>query len=146
MKLKDFSFITSELMLVLVSVGLSIELVKWITPILNGDNFTGIIIVKAVLLIICVSGVYSVLSRLNTLLFKVVDKTNSWILNKEQKMSVLFFRIGLLLMCVGIVSLGILKYMKIDYQFARGIIGVTILGTIIVISHFLSLIFEPFVL
>jgi hypothetical protein len=49
-------------------------------------------------------------------------------------------------MCVGIVSLGILKYMKIDYQFARGIIGVTILGTIIVISHFLSLIFEPFVL
>lgn len=77
MKLKDFSFITSELMLVLVSVGLSIELVKWISPILNGDNFTGIIIVKAVLLIICVSGVYSVLSRLNTLLFKVVDKTNS---------------------------------------------------------------------
>ena len=67
MKLKDFSFITSELMLVLVSVGLSIELVKWISPILNGDNFTGIIIVKAVLLIICVSGV----------LFKVVDKTNS---------------------------------------------------------------------
>lgn len=77
MKLKDFSFITSELMFVLVSVGLSIELVKWISPILNGDNFTGIIIVKAVLLIICVSGVYSVLSRLNTLLFKVVDKTNS---------------------------------------------------------------------
>lgn len=77
MKLKDFSFITSELMLVLVSVGLSIELVKWISPILNGDNFTGIIIVKAVLLIICVSGVYSVLSRLNTLLFKAVDKTNS---------------------------------------------------------------------
>ena len=77
MKLKDFSFITSELMLVLVSVGLSIELVKWISPILNGDNFTGIIIVKAVLLIICVSGVYSVLSRLNTLLFKVIDKTNS---------------------------------------------------------------------
>jgi hypothetical protein len=63
-------------------------------------------------------------------------------------MSVLFFRIGLLLMCVGLVSLGILKYMKmkIDYQFARGIIGVTIFGTIIVISHFLSLIFEPFVL
>lgn len=77
MKFRDFSFITSELMLVLVSVGLSIELVKWISPILNGDNFTGIIIVKAVLLIICVSGVYSVLSRLNTLLFKVVDKTNS---------------------------------------------------------------------
>lgn len=77
MKLKDFSFITSELMLVLVSVGLSIELVKWISPILNGDNFTGIIIVKAVLLIICVSGVYSVLSRLNTLLFRAVDKTNS---------------------------------------------------------------------
>ena len=51
-------------------------------------------------------------------------------------------------MCVGLVSLGILKYMKmkIDYQFARGIIGVTIFGTIIVISHFLSLIFEPFVL
>ena len=70
-------FITSELMLVLVSVGLSIELVKWISPILNGDNFTGIIIVKAVLLIICVSGIYSVLSRLNTLLFKAVDKTNS---------------------------------------------------------------------
>ena len=77
MKLKDFSFITSELMLVLVSVGLSIELVKWISPILNGDNFTGIIIVKAVLLIICVSGVYSVLSILNTLLFRAVDKTNS---------------------------------------------------------------------
>ena len=77
MKFKDFSFITSELMLVLVSVGISIELVKWISPILNGDNFTGIIIVKAVLLIICVSGVYSVLSRLNTLLFKAVDKTNS---------------------------------------------------------------------
>ena len=77
MKFKNLSFITSELMLVLVSVGLSIELVKWISPILNGDNFTGIIIVKAVLLIICVSGVYSVLSRLNTLLFKVVDKTNS---------------------------------------------------------------------
>lgn len=77
MKLKDFSFITSELMLVLVSVGLSIELVKWISPILNGDNFIGIIIVKAVLLIICVSGIYSVLSRLNTLLFKAVDKTNS---------------------------------------------------------------------
>jgi len=76
MKFKNISFITSELMLVLVSVGLSIELVKWISPILNGDNFTGIIIVKAVLLIICVSGVYSVLSRLNTLLFKVVDKTN----------------------------------------------------------------------
>ena len=74
MKFKNFSFITSELMLVLVSVGLSIELVKWISPILNGDNFTGIIIVKAVLLIICVSGVYSVLSRLNTLLFKAVDK------------------------------------------------------------------------
>lgn len=73
MKLKDFSFITSELMLVLVSVGLSIELVKWISPILNGENFTGIIIVKAVLLIICVSGIYSVLSRLNTLLFKAVD-------------------------------------------------------------------------
>lgn len=77
MKFKDFSFITSELMLVLVSVGLSIELVKWISPILNGDNFTGIIIVKAGLLIICVSGIYSVLSRLNTLLFKAVDKTNS---------------------------------------------------------------------
>lgn len=77
MKLKDFSFITSELMLVLVSVGLSIELVKWISPILNGDNFIGIVIVKAVLLIICVSGVYSVLSRLNTLLFRAVDKTNS---------------------------------------------------------------------
>lgn len=77
MKFKNISFITSELMLVLVSVGLSIELVKWISPILNGDNFTGIIIVKAVLLIICVSGVYSVLSRLNTLLFKAVDKTNS---------------------------------------------------------------------
>lgn len=77
MKFRDFSFITSELMLVLVSVGLSIELVKWISPILNGDNFTGIIIVKAVLLIICVSGIYSVLSRLNTLLFKAVDKTNS---------------------------------------------------------------------
>lgn len=77
MKFKNFSFITSELMLVFVSVGLSIELVKWISPILNGDNFTGIIIVKAVLLIICVSGVYSVLSRLNTLLFKAVDKTNS---------------------------------------------------------------------
>lgn len=76
MKFKNISFITSELMLVLVSVGLSIELVKWISPILNGDNFTGIIIVKAVLLIICVSGVYSVLSRLNTLLFKLVDKTN----------------------------------------------------------------------
>ena len=77
MKFKNLSFITSELMLVLVSVGLSIELVKWISPILNGDNFIGIVIVKAVLLIICVSGVYSVLSRLNTLLFKVVDKTNS---------------------------------------------------------------------
>lgn len=77
MKLKDFSFITSKLMLVLVSVGLSIELVKWISPILNGDNFIGIVIVKAVLLIICVSGVYSVLSRLNTLLFRAVDKTNS---------------------------------------------------------------------
>lgn len=73
MKFKNISFITSELMLVLVSVGLSIELVKWISPILNGDNFTGIIIVKAVLLIICVSGIYSVLSRLNTLLFKSVD-------------------------------------------------------------------------
>lgn len=73
MKFRDFSFITSELMLVLVSVGLSIELVKWISQILNGDNFTGIIIVKAVLLIICVSGIYSVLSRLNTLLFKAVD-------------------------------------------------------------------------
>ena len=77
MKFKNLSFITSELMLVLVSVGLSIELVKWISPILNGGNFTGIIIVKAVLLIICVSGIYSVLSRLNTLLFKAVDKTNS---------------------------------------------------------------------
>ena len=77
MKFKKLSFITSELMLVLVSVGLSIELVKWISPILNGDNFIGIVIVKAVLLIICVSGVYSVLSRLNTLLFKAVDKTNS---------------------------------------------------------------------
>lgn len=77
MKFKNLSFITSELMLVLVSVGLSIELVKWISQILNGDNFIGIIIVKAVLLIICVSGVYSVLSRLNTLLFKAVDKTNS---------------------------------------------------------------------
>ena len=73
MKFRDFSFITSELMLVLVSVGLSIELVKWISPILNGDNFTGIVIVKAVLLIICVSGIYSVLSRLNTLLFKAVE-------------------------------------------------------------------------
>lgn len=73
MKFKYFSFITSELMLVLVSVGLSLELVKWISPILNGDNFTGIIIVKAVLLIICVSGIYSVLSRLNTLLFKAVE-------------------------------------------------------------------------
>lgn len=73
MKFKNISFITSELMLVLVSVGLSIELVKWISPILNGDNFTGIIIVKAVLLIICVSGIYSVLSRLNTLLFKAVE-------------------------------------------------------------------------
>lgn len=80
MKFKNFSFITSELMLVFVSVGLSIELVKWISPILNGDNFTGIIIVKAVLLIICVSGIYSVLSRLNTLLFKAVDKTNSKVL------------------------------------------------------------------
>ena len=77
MKFKNLSFITSELMLVLVSVGLSIELVKWISPILNGDNFIGIVIVKAVLLIICVSGVYSVLSRLNTLLFRAVDKTNS---------------------------------------------------------------------
>ena len=77
MKFKKLSFITSELMLVLVSVGLSIELVKWISPILNGDNFIGIVIVKAVLLIICVSGVYSVLSRLNTLLFRAVDKTNS---------------------------------------------------------------------
>lgn len=73
MKFKNISFITSELMLVLVSVGLSIELVKWISPILNGDNFTGIVIVKAVLLIICVSGIYSVLSRLNTLLFKAVE-------------------------------------------------------------------------
>ena len=73
MKFRDFSFITSELMLVLVSVGLSIEFIKWISPILNGDNFTGIIIVKAVLLIICVSGIYSVLSRLNTLLFKAVE-------------------------------------------------------------------------
>lgn len=73
MKFRDFSFITSELMLVLVSVGLSIELVKWISPILNGDNFIGIVIVKAVLLIICVSGIYSVLSRLNTLLFKAVE-------------------------------------------------------------------------
>lgn len=77
MKFKNISFITSELMLVLVSVGLSIELIKWISPILNGDNFSGIIIVKAVFLIICVSGVYSVLSRLNTLLFRAVDKTNS---------------------------------------------------------------------
>ncbi|MEY8874630.1 hypothetical protein [Haemophilus sp. SZY H52] len=77
MKFKNISFITSELMLVLVSVGLSIELVKWISPILNGDNFIGIVIVKAVFLIICVLGVYSVLSRLNTLLFKAVDKTNS---------------------------------------------------------------------
>lgn len=73
MKFKKLSFITSELMLVLVSVGLSIELVKWISPILNGDNFIGIVIVKAVLLIICVSGIYSVLSRLNTLLFKAVE-------------------------------------------------------------------------
>ena len=73
MKFKKFSFITSELMFVLVSVGLAIEIVKWISPILNGDN----VIVKAVFLIICVSGVYSVLSRLNTLLFKAVDKTNS---------------------------------------------------------------------
>lgn len=71
-----FAAITSELMLILVSVGLSIELVKWISQILNGDNFTGIIIVKAVLLIICVSGIYSVLSRLNALLFKAIDKTN----------------------------------------------------------------------
>ena len=77
MKFKNISFITSELMLVLVSVGLSIELVKWISPILNGDNFIGIVIVKAVFLIICVLGVDSVLSRLNTLLFKAVDKTNS---------------------------------------------------------------------
>lgn len=76
MKFKRISLITSELMLVLVSVGLSIELIKWISPILNGDNFSGIIIVKAVLLIICVSGIYSVLSRLNALLFKTVDKTN----------------------------------------------------------------------
>jgi hypothetical protein len=76
MKFKKISFITSELMLVLVSVGLSIELIKWISPILNGDNFSGIIIAKAVLLIICVSGIYSVLSRLNALLFKAVDKTN----------------------------------------------------------------------
>lgn len=76
MKFKKISFITSELMLVLVSVGLSIELIKWISPILNGDNFSGIIIVKAVLLIICVSGIYSFLSRLNALLFKAVDKTN----------------------------------------------------------------------
>ncbi|KYK82851.1 hypothetical protein SC936_00280 [Aggregatibacter actinomycetemcomitans serotype e str. SC936] len=75
MKFKKISFITSELMLVLVSVGLSIELIKWISPILNADNFSGII-VKAVLLIICVSGIYSVLSRLNALLFKAVDKTN----------------------------------------------------------------------
>lgn len=74
MKFKDFSFITSELMLVLVSVGLSIEFVRWIIPmLLNVDNVTGIIIVKAVLLIICVSGIYSVLSRLNTLLFKAVE-------------------------------------------------------------------------
>lgn len=71
-----FAAITSELMLILVSVGFSIELVKWISSILNGDNFTGIIIVKAVLLIICVSGIYSVLSRLNALLFKAIDKTN----------------------------------------------------------------------
>lgn len=71
-----FAAITSELMLILVSVGISIELVKWISQILNGDNFTGIIIVKAVLLIICVSGIYSVLSRLNALLFKAIDKTN----------------------------------------------------------------------
>ncbi|QEH46022.1 hypothetical protein FXN58_11160 [Aggregatibacter actinomycetemcomitans] len=75
MKFKKISFITSELMLVLVSVGLSIELIKWISPILNADNFSGII-VKAVLLIICVSGIYSVLSRLNALLFKALDKTN----------------------------------------------------------------------
>lgn len=75
MKFKKFSFITSELMFVLVSVGLAIEIVKWISPILNGDNV--IVIIKAVFLIICVSGVYSVLSRLNTLLFKAVDKTNS---------------------------------------------------------------------
>lgn len=61
-------------------------------------------------------------------------------------MSVLFFRIGLFLMCAGLMSLGVLKYMKIDFQFARGVIGVTIFGVIIVISHFLSLIFEPFVL
>lgn len=73
MKFKKFSFITSELMFVLVSVGLAIEIVKWISPILNGYNIIGIIIVK----IICVSGVYSVLSRLNTLLFRAVDKTNS---------------------------------------------------------------------
>lgn len=74
MKFRDFSFITSELMLVLVSVGLSIAFVRWIIPmLLNVDNVTGIIIVKAVLLIICVSGIYSVLSRLNALLFKAVS-------------------------------------------------------------------------
>ena len=72
-----FKKITSELMFALVSVGLAIEIVKWISPILNGDNVIGIFIVKIVFLIICVSGVYSVLSRLNTLLFRAVDKTNS---------------------------------------------------------------------
>ena len=35
-------------MFVLVSVGLAIEIVKWISPILNGDNVIGIVIVKAV--------------------------------------------------------------------------------------------------
>ena len=64
-------------MFVLISVGLAIEIVKWISPVLNGDNIIGIVIVRAVFLIICVPGVYSVLSRLNTLLFRAVDKTNS---------------------------------------------------------------------
>lgn len=77
MKFKKFSFITSELMFVLISVGLAIEIVKWISPVLNGDNIIGIVIVRAVFLIICIPGVYSVLSRLNTLLFRAVDKTNS---------------------------------------------------------------------
>ena len=77
MEFKNFSFITSNLMFFLVSVGLAIEIVKWISPILNGDNVIGIFIVKAIFLIICVSGVYPVLSRLNTLLFRAVDKTNS---------------------------------------------------------------------
>ena len=114
MKFKNFSFITSELMLVFVSVGLSIELVKWISPILNGDNFTGIIIVKAVLLIICVSGIYSVLSRLNTLLFKAVDKTNSKSFGYYEvkmkylnftKLEKLLFYIAIVCLLLNIVSL-----------------------------------------